>query len=81
MSVTTKLFLSNTTQAVRLPKSVAFGDDVTEVEIVVVGDARLIRPVGAKWDVFWSSEVHVSPEYLLEREQPDELPERPWVDA
>ncbi|MFT4287484.1 type II toxin-antitoxin system VapB family antitoxin [Nocardioides sp.] len=49
--VTTKLFLSNTTQAVRLPKAVAFPDDVTEVEITVEGDSRIIRPV--RVDISW----------------------------
>lgn len=42
----TTLFKSNTTQAVRLPKDVAFPDGVTEVEIRVVGEARLILPKG-----------------------------------
>jgi len=46
MSTTTKLFKSNTTQAVRLPKDVAFPDGVTEVEIRVVGEGRLILPRG-----------------------------------
>lgn len=42
----TVLFKSNQTQAVRLPKNVAFPDGVREVEIVVVGNSRVISPVG-----------------------------------
>ena len=52
MSVTTKLFLNNTTQAVRLPRDVAFDESVTEVEITVVGEARVITPVGHRIDAF-----------------------------
>lgn len=43
---TSKLFLNNTTQAVRLPKDVAFPTDVQEVEILVQGDARILVPKG-----------------------------------
>jgi antitoxin VapB len=44
MSVTTKLFTSNRTQAVRLPKAVAFPVGVEQVSIERVGDAVVIRP-------------------------------------
>ena len=71
MSVITKLFLSNTTQAVRLPKSVAFDESVTEVEIDVVGDARVIRPAGSRIDVFWDSNIRVTGDFMADRDQPD----------
>lgn len=58
---TTKLFKSNTTQAVRLPKAVAFPEGVTEVEIVVDGDARILRPVRA--DLRWSDFFDLVDEY------------------
>ena len=54
MATTTTLFKSNQTQAVRLPKAVAFPDDVQEVEIVVVGNSRVISPVGHRWDDFFA---------------------------
>ena len=41
-TVKTRLFKSNKTQAVRLSKSVAFDDSVTEVEIVAIGNLRII---------------------------------------
>lgn len=67
---TTKLFMSNTTQAVRLPKAVAFPDDVTEVEIVVDGDARVLIPAGRRIDYFFSRDVAVTADFLRAREQP-----------
>jgi antitoxin VapB len=48
--VNTKMFKSNKTQAVRLPKAVAFDESVIEVEIVVVGNSRIISPAGDSWD-------------------------------
>ncbi len=69
--VTTKLFMSNTTQAVRLPKNVAFPDDVTEVEIIVDGDARVIVPAGRRIDYFFAHRVGVTEDFMADREQPD----------
>jgi antitoxin VapB len=68
--VTTKLFMSNTTQAVRLPKAVAFADDVTEVEIVVDGDARVIVPKGRRIDYYFDHRVGVADDFLSDRDQP-----------
>ena len=45
------LFTSNRSQAVRLPKAVAFPDDVREVDILKVGRSRVIVPKGRRWDV------------------------------
>jgi len=44
MALTTKLFRNNTSQAVRLPKAVAFPEGVEEVEIRAVGSSRVITP-------------------------------------
>lgn len=77
MSVTTKLFKSNKTQAVRLPKDVAFDEDVAEVEITVVGDSRVIRPVQTnKWDVFFANAKPLVD--FPDRDQPMEDQERDW---
>jgi len=54
-----------------LPKAVAFPDDVTEVEIIVDGDARVIVPAGRKIDYFFTHRVGVSDDFMTEREQPD----------
>jgi antitoxin VapB len=54
-AVTTRstVFKSNRSQAVRLPKDVAFPEGVHEVEIVKVGNTRIISPVGQRWDAFF----------------------------
>ncbi len=67
---TTRLFMTNRTQAVRLPKAVAFPEDVGEVEIIVVGEARLITPRAKRWDYFFDATVAVSEDFLADREQP-----------
>ena len=67
--VTTTLFRSNKTQAVRLPKAVAFPGDVGEVEIIAIGSSRLICPVGHRWDTFFGREAKVSDDFLTERDQ------------
>jgi antitoxin VapB len=39
-----KVFVSNRSQAVRLPKAVALPPEVQEVEITAVGPVRIIAP-------------------------------------
>lgn len=55
MLVRTSLFLSNRSQAVRLPKAVAFTDEVREVIIVPDGKRRIIAPADAAWDDFFEA--------------------------
>ena len=69
MPTTTKIFKNNRTQAVRLPKAAAFPDDVTDVEIIVIGSSRLICPVGQRWDTFFNRTSKVSDDFMTEREQ------------
>jgi antitoxin VapB len=49
----TKLFKSNRSQAVRLPKEVAFPEGVKEVNIIRDGARRVIAPANAVWDDFF----------------------------
>lgn len=51
----TSLFLSNRTQAVRLPKEVAFPPDVREVTIIRDGARVIIAPADAPWDDFFDA--------------------------
>ena len=51
--VQTSLFLSNRSQAVRLPKDVAFPEGVREVTILREGRGRVIVPANAVWDDFF----------------------------
>jgi antitoxin VapB len=67
---TSTVFITNRTQAVRLPKAVAFPDDVQQVDILKIGSARLIVPKGKRWDDFFLGGPHVSDDFMVEREQP-----------
>ncbi len=53
--VRTTLFQSNRSQAVRLPKDVAFPDGIREVTILREGRGRVIVPANAVWDDFFES--------------------------
>jgi len=54
MPTRTTLFRTNRTQAVRLPKDVAFPAGVKEVDVVRDGDRRILVPVGGVWDDFFA---------------------------
>jgi antitoxin VapB len=75
VTATTKLFMNNTTQAVRLPKGVAFPAGVTEVEIRVVGEGRLIVPKG-RGMAHWLEHGKRIPDFP-DRDQPP-MQERAW---
>ena len=64
------VFTSNRSQAVRLPKAVAFPDDVHQVDILKLGHSRLIVPRGRRWDDWFADGPRVSDDFLPEREQP-----------
>ena len=51
----TTLFQTNRSQAVRLPKDVAFPAGVREVTILRDGARRIIVPTGSVWDDFFDS--------------------------
>ncbi|MDZ7697531.1 MAG: type II toxin-antitoxin system VapB family antitoxin [Deltaproteobacteria bacterium] len=68
-SVRTKVFKSNRSQAVRLPKPIAFPDSVKDVEITAVGRKRIIVPAGESWDD-WFESPGVSSDFMPERQQP-----------
>lgn len=51
----TTLFYSNRSQAVRLPKDVAFPDGVRSVVILREGRRRVIVPANAVWDDFFET--------------------------
>ncbi len=69
MTVHTKVFKSNRSQAVRLPKPVALPENITEVEIVAIGDTRLISPAGESWDS-WFDTPGASDDFMTSRAQP-----------
>jgi antitoxin VapB len=65
------VFTSNRSQAVRLPKAVAFPEGVNRVEILKLGRSRLVIPEGHRWDdLFLDDASRVSEDFLVERVQP-----------
>ena len=63
------VFKGNKSQAARLPKPVALPDSLKKVDIVKLGNARLITPAGESWD-HWFDGPGVSEDFVPEREQP-----------
>ena len=70
-SVKTRIFKSNRSQAIRLPKQVAFPESVKDVEITAIGNKRMIMPASQSWDE-WFNEPGVSSDFMTEREQPED---------
>ncbi len=68
-TVHTKVFKSNQSQAVRLPKPVALPENIREVDIVAIGNTRIITPAGKSWDD-WFDGSGVSDDFMQAREQP-----------
>lgn len=64
------IFKSNKSQALRLPKRVAYPDSVKQVDIVIQGRARIITPAGETWDAWFDGEG-VSSDFMASRDQPD----------
>ena len=64
------VFTSGRSQAVRLPKAVAFPADVHQVDIVKIGRSRLIVPRGRRWDDLFESGPRASDDFMAERERP-----------
>jgi len=65
------VFTSNRSQAVRLPKAVAFPADVHQVDILKIGRSRVIVPRGQRWDDLFANGPRVSEDFLAERAQPE----------
>lgn len=55
MPVRTTVFQSNRSQAVRLPKDVAFPEGVREVVVLREGRRRVVVPADAVWDDFFDA--------------------------
>lgn len=63
------VFVSNRSQAIRLPKSVALPEDVKRVDVVALGRIRIISPAGESWDS-WFDGAGVTEDFMAQREQP-----------
>jgi antitoxin VapB len=67
--VRTRVFKSNKSQAVRLPKAVEMPENIKDVEIVAIGNTRIITPAGSSWDE-WFENAEVSNDFMESRNQP-----------
>lgn len=67
MVAITKLFLSNRSQAVRIPADLRLPESVREVEVRACGQERIIAPVGRSWDSFFLDGPRASDDFLPER--------------
>ena len=65
------IFTSNRSQAVRLPKAVAFPEGVHQVDILKIGRSRLIVPRGKRWDDLFLHGPRVSDDFMNDRVQPE----------
>jgi antitoxin VapB len=70
-SVQTKIFKSNKSQAVRLPKDVAFPESVKTVQVTALGNKRIIEPLDQSWDD-WFEAPGVSDDFMEKRQQPED---------
>jgi antitoxin VapB len=68
--VQTRVFKSNQSQAVRLPKAVEMPEDIKDVDVVAIGNTRIISPAGSAWDE-WFENVTVSEDFMAARTQPE----------
>lgn len=73
------VFTTNRSQAVRLPKAVAFPEGVHQVEIIKVGSSRIITPVGKRWDDLFRDGPRASANFMRERLQPPAKERQPLV--
>lgn len=55
----------NRTQVVLLPKSVAFPDDVSEIDILKIGQSRVLTPKGRRWDDLFSNGPRLSEDFSV----------------
>lgn len=68
--VQTRVFKSNQSQAVRLPKAVEMPEGIKDVDVVAIGNTRIISPAGKAWDD-WFDAGSVSDDFMDVRAQPN----------
>jgi antitoxin VapB len=63
------VFKTNKTQAVRLPKALAFPDHVKKVKITQQGESLVVTPIFGDWDDFFNG-PRMDDDFLKNRDQP-----------
>lgn len=66
-----KLFTTDKGQTVRIPKALAFPSCVSEVEVIAVGEGRLIVPADQSWNSWFFGE-DASSDFMETRDQHEE---------
>lgn len=61
------VFITNKTQAVRIPSEVRFPDGVKQVVVEVVGNTRVLIPVESVWESYFDDPSPVSDDFMRER--------------
>ena len=75
-SDTAKVFMSGTSQAVRLPKKFRFTEGCNEVSVRQVGRHLILSPRFSDWDDYWANSTRPSDDFIesvLKRKE-SELP-------
>ena len=68
------VFTNNRTQAVRLPADARFPANIKKVEVRVLGNDRIISPVGSSWDSFFFDSETVSDDFIVTRATQEQSP-------
>lgn len=66
--IKTSLFKNNQSQAIRLPKSLAYDESIKKVVITAIGKTRIISPAESSWDL-WFDGQGVSDDFMNQRDQ------------
>lgn len=75
----TKVFISGNSQAVRIPKELAFDRTDLEFEVERQGDTLLIRPVPSALTDVMAAFAAFTPDFMAEGRSPQGEQERPLL--
>lgn len=62
------VFMTNRSQAVRLPAEVRFSEEIKKLSVRVLGSDRILSPLNQSWDSFFLNDQAVSDDFMNERE-------------
>ena len=62
------VFMTNRSQAVRLPAEVRFSEEIKKLSVRVLGSDRILSPLNQSWDDFFLNDQAVSDDFMNERE-------------
>lgn len=62
------VFMTNRSQAVRLPAEVRFSEEIKKLSVRVSGSDRILSPLNQSWDSFFLNDQAVSDDFMNERE-------------